>query len=52
LAVLTGGRDVKTALQAVDHRLKELERQEKDLQDSVKALDKKHNEALPAQKLP
>ncbi|NLX85551.1 MAG: AAA family ATPase [Clostridiales bacterium] len=45
LAVLTGGKDVKTALQAVDYRLKELERQEKDLQDSVKALDKKHNEA-------
>jgi exonuclease SbcC len=44
LAVLTGGKDVKTALQAVEHRLKELERQEKDLQDSVKALDKKHNE--------
>ena len=45
LAQLTGGGDVKTALQAVDRRLKELDQQEKDLQDSVKALDKKHNEA-------
>jgi exonuclease SbcC len=44
LVELTGGGDVRTALQAVDCRLKELERQEKDLQDSVKALDKKHNE--------
>ena len=45
LIELTGGRDAKTALQAVDHRLKELERQEKELQDSVKALDRKYNEA-------
>ena len=45
LAQLTGGVDVKTALQAVDQRIKELERQEKELQDSVKALEKKYNEA-------